>query len=441
MKPLSNSLESMVTYSGMKIALADRLDSTTRVIVIYVAVTLVLTIVALSFWLDGFSDRHSFLLRFIYFDPGVPGQDLTLFDHLTAWRRLGAGAFNPPGKISRFNSFNYCPPALFVIVFLLSSSSHPVAVLTAIVITALFVASFILAKSMFRRPVALVALAIALLTSYPFAFTFERGNIEGILWIPTAAGVYCFARRKYTAAAVLFAVAASIKPFPGLFLLLLIAERRYRDFFIGVSVALAITLGALFIIGPTIAFAFEETMRGFRASAEYSLIYNSSALGADHSLFAFAKLVIRLFGGWSRQGQILNGMVRTAFPYYVAFALVLFLAAANRLKKLPVLNQIFGLSILGVLLPPANYDYTLIVVYIPWSILLLALSSPDCKIVPLTGLWLMLCCAVLFTSQFYLLFGLSTSLSAPLKTLALCAILAVSLRCPLPVAALRNGGA
>jgi hypothetical protein len=42
-----------------------------------------------------------------------------------------------------------------------------------------------------------------------------------------------------------------------------------------------------------------------------------------------------------------------------------------RIRKLPVLNQVILLTTAAIFLPPSSYDYTLLHLYIPWSMLVL----------------------------------------------------------------------
>jgi hypothetical protein len=116
-------------------------------------------------------------------------------------------------------------------------------------------------------------------------------------------------------------------------------------------------------------------------------------------------------------------------------AALIFCTSVYRLYRLPTLNQIFGICVLTILISPINNDYTLIAIYIPWAILLYALSRPDCEIPFKPGCRLMLLCAVIFTPQSYLLIGYS-AFGAQVKTLALLAILVISVICPLPVPSL-----
>jgi len=345
---------------------------------------------------------------------------------------MGAFVFHKAGTIE---SFNFCPLAFFVILFFLSAP-HPVATLVVFVASAVLLAAAFLGRAIASSRFALMALLIALVTSYPFAFLFERGNIEGTVWIPCTAGVYFFARKKYLAAALSFALATSIKPFPAMLFLLLLWRHRYREFLIGVAAVIAVSAASLAIIGPSFTTALQQNLKGFQLVTEqYVLVYRSFEVGGDHSLFSLIKQIVRVLHGWPLEKTI-SSAVRTAYPYYVAFAAAIFCASIYRLRTMPALNQIFGISVLMVLISPVNNDYTLIAIYIPWAILLFALTRPGCAIPGRVSSWLMICCAVLFTPQSYLLFGYSTTFGAQVKTIALSAILILSVTYPLPIPAL-----
>jgi hypothetical protein len=248
-------------------------------------------------------------------------------------------------------------------------------------------------------------------------------------------GVYFFAREKYLMAALWFALATSIKPFPAMLFLLLLYRRRYREFFIGAATAAMVSIVCLAIIGPTFTIALQENIRGFQlVTREFVLVYLYFEIGHDHSLFSFTKQMIRILSGWPLQ-ETLTATIRRVYPYYMVTAALIFCTSVYRLYRLPTLNQIFGISVLMILISPINNDYTLIAIYIPWAMLLLALSRPDCAIPFKPGCCLMLLCAVIFTPQSYLLVGYS-AFGAQVKTLALLAILLISVIYPLPMAML-----
>jgi Glycosyltransferase family 87 len=405
------------------------LEKRNSAITIYLVATILLTVVALSFLFSGFSARHSLVVRGMFFAPGPSGWDLMSSTRLNEWRERGALVLQQPATD---HIFNFCPFAVFVIFFFLNVSAHPVAALVTYVAVCSLIACYFFWQEVRSNRMAVLALLLAICTSYPFAYLFDRGNIEGTLWPPIAAGVYCFVRKHYLAAALLFAIAASIKPFPSMLFLLFLPKRRYPEFFVGIGAVAIVSVASLSIIGPSFSVALRENLRGFQLVTErYVMLYRVGEIGADHSLFSLVKQILRALAGWPRP-EALAATIRRIYPYYQALAVAIFVAAIVRLRNLPTLNQVFGIFVLMLLISPVNYDYTLIAMYIPWAILLLTLSRPGCALPPHAASLLMICCAILFTSQYYLLFGYWASFGGQVKTLALLAILIVSAIYPLP---------
>jgi hypothetical protein len=395
-----------------------------RVIAIYIAATVIFTALALAFWATGFTARHANLMRFVLYDPAPPFGDLMAFDYYKTWRTMGAGIMQRPKT-----PFNYSPFAFFVGLFFVNTP-QPIATMVEVMTISVLTMAVVLARAIAASRIALLALFTALGTSYPFAFLFDRGNIEGTLWIPSVIGVYFFVRRRYLTAALFFALAASIKPFPAALFFLLLYRKRYREFLIGVLVVIAGALSVLAVIGPTFGTAFREYLRGFEIVTNlWVLGYSSPA--TDHSVFATAKFVVRVMNGWPNP-EVLKGKFHTLYICYQLLSVLVFSGCVYRLRALPTLNQVFGIATLIVLISPVNYDYTLIGIYIPWSMLLFALSRPVVLIRFRPALILMVSCSELFTSQYYLLFGATTSPAGSLKMLLLLGLLIVSLLCPLP---------
>ena len=393
---------------------------------IYVAATLILTAISVFFWATGFSTRHSSLTHFVFFDPVAIGGDIMMFaGHYSDWRQMGALVLQQPEKGCYFN---YFPLTFFVIQFFTNLPNPPVALALFVCAIALLFAAF-LAKAVSGDRLARVALLVAVCTSYPFGFLFDRGNVEGALWIPTAAGIWFFCTKRYTAAALMFGLATCFKPYPAVLFLLLIDRRLYRECLIGAAAAVAVCLGSLAILGPTISTAASEILRGFKICTDLSILPYMSP-GNTHTVFALVKVAIRALSGWPHP-EMISAKVHTAYPYYVLFSGLVFLVSVCRLRGMPLLNQVFGLCILTTLLPPVNFDYTLVTLYIPWAMLLAGLSRPDCRLPFWPSAWMMMLSAVMFTSQYYILFGETTSGSGLIKTPALAAMLLISVLCPL----------
>ena len=83
-------------------------------------------------------------------------------------------------------------------------------------------------------------------------FLLDRGNIEAVIWVLVLLGIVAYTRNRMLASAILWALAASMKIFPGLLFLLFLARRKYRMFALAVTATVAFAVLALAGIGPTI---------------------------------------------------------------------------------------------------------------------------------------------------------------------------------------------
>jgi hypothetical protein len=407
---------------------------------VYIIATLLLSLIALAFFAFGFTARHSEILRWVFFEPSAPGRDITYPVRFKEWRHLGAMVYSGgPGTADPW--FIYCPFGFFVVVFFMSIPSYPAEFLGAFVAIFVLAGSYCLWRQIRSNRLAVRALVTALLTSYPFLFLFERGNTEGIVLIPLVAGVYCFIKKNYLAAALLFSLAACIKPLPALMFLLFLPKRRYREFFICVVLTTAVSLVSLNIIGPTFAIALRETIVSFGSMNELAIMrYNAGVIGADHSLFALIKVCLRLLSGWPAPEKM-TGILHTAYPYYQFLSLLILGFSLFRVRQMPILNQILALSVLMVLIPPMNFDYTLISIYLPWSMLLFALVKPGVHFDARIAALIMVLCAIIFTSQYYLVVGRWTDLGGQVKTVALLGLLFISWTYQLSTEAFENSQA
>ena len=154
------------------------------------------------------------------FYPNIHFTDFTIFDaRFRIWDRTDK-FFALPGF-----PFTYPAPLLASFLAYWKLTSHPLAAYLATVGVFALAAAALLGA---RRQAIGFTVAWTLIGSYPLMFLLDRANIEGLVWIATALGTFAFARRRYTAAAILFGLAAGMKIFPGALLLLFFAKRRYR---------------------------------------------------------------------------------------------------------------------------------------------------------------------------------------------------------------------
>lgn len=206
-------------------------------------------------------------------------------------------------------------------------------------------------------------LGLTFCPGWPLYFALERGNIEALLWIGIATGVFCAATGRHTRAAGLIGVFGSAKLYPLFFLGLLFRKGRYRSFALGVALWVLTTLAGLRFLEPDVRDAWHQVSVGVQTwTAMMTLCYWPGGIGPDHSLFGLLRQVS--FGGVLRLPNVLPLVLGLAGTT----ALLIFLL---RVRRFPLSNQVLFLACAAILLPPASFDYTLVYLLIPWGMLVL----------------------------------------------------------------------
>jgi len=72
--------------------------------------------------------------------------------------------------------------------------------------------------------------------SYPFLFTFATGNLEAIIFVLLASFLLLYQKGEFVKSAIPLGFAISMKAIPGIFLILLIADKKYKEILIVVLV-------------------------------------------------------------------------------------------------------------------------------------------------------------------------------------------------------------
>jgi hypothetical protein len=205
-------------------------------------------------------------------------------------------------------------------------------------------------------PLTLVAI------SFPILRLVHEGNVELALWVLTAAGAWAYLRGYDDAAAVLWGLAAAMKLYPAVLLILLLPRGRWRAFALGVAAFVGATALALWWLGPTMGVAWRGSLgnvfgyQGIRAG-EWSL----RELLANHSAFGLMKMVAMMMG---------LPLARLTLPYYGFGAVVMGWAFFGRLWRMPVANQLLAVTAFMVMFPPVSYFHTLVHMYAPLLVLL-----------------------------------------------------------------------
>ncbi len=319
-------------------------------------------------WFVAFGIAHGVMgLGYPYDHLTLPnGHRMDLLGFLTKWPKLHTAAFYTD---KRDVPFEYPAPAAFCYQALYSTG-HCYAAYVAIAVVVVGCAAVLLSRRLLAlhlRPYAVAAVVTAMFAlSYPLLFTLVQANIELLIVAICGAALLLYLRGNYFLSAVLLGFAASVKIFPFVFLALFIPPKKYKALACGVLTIALSTLAGLSFLGPTIALASQGISAGLRENrASIILFFDHQNAGFDHSLFGVVK-------------RVFNPKALTmTFPDHVLTGYMAVAALCGcalwffRIRKLPILNQIVCFSLVVVVLPPTSYDYTLLHLYLPWSLLLL----------------------------------------------------------------------
>ncbi len=222
-------------------------------------------------------------------------------------------------------------------------------------------ASWALKRARIGRGTAILLPLTLVLISFPIERLVHQGNIELVTWIFTAVGVWAYMREHDDAAAALWGLAAAMKLFPVILLILLLPRRRYRALAVGVGTFVGSTVLSLWWLGPSIGVAWRGSLQivfGYQGArmSEWTL----RELVANHSAIALAKIVAMI---------VHFPLGRMTVPYYACGALVMGLAFFGKLWKMPAANQLLGVSAFMVVFPPISYYHALVHLVAPLAVL------------------------------------------------------------------------
>jgi len=314
------------------------------------------------------------------------------------------------------------------------------ATLILVVITALLFARVLIARQLSAAAVAAFTICL-LLTSWPLLFLLERGNIEILLVVLTVLGAVSFWHRRPLPAAVCWGLAASLKLYPLVLLVLFLHRRDLRALLFGLGTTALSLLLSFWFIGPTLAIAAAGTLHGISGFVgSYAAHSRHDELMHDHSFLAFFKAPLAI------QHLHLSSDVSRLSHVYFALVAVAVVVLFPRLRRLPILNQYILVTIAMVALPPVSYDYTLLHLYPAFGLLVLLLLAHERNASTLQASrdathprsstsvllrQLLFCFTLLFASENFL-FYLGLHLNGMIKAAALFWAAVLLLRSPLP---------
>ena len=347
--------------------LSDRQQTlTTRCLAVYLAAIILITAIAWSVVLyRGKVQHRPYPFNSFLINPADRFADVMRYSYKVPLF-FRTGFFDP----AMGPSWIYPPASLFVLTSLYVTRHPLIAITAATGLIGLLGAFAIWLFCWIRgRSTWLVVAVITatLATSYPLLFSMDRGNMEPFVLLFVALGMIAFLSEKMRASAICFAIATCIKPFPMAFFFLFIRRRRYSEIAVAAGFAFIVNLIALYRMGPDFIQNYHGLIAGLNGFNNFAFSMDTSnAATFDHTLFSCIKQAMRLL---TRTPPMAMGpLLQVARVPYLIGALTLGTACVFRIWTLPLINQVFALTIITILFPFVSFDYTLMQLYVPWAL-------------------------------------------------------------------------
>ncbi len=223
-----------------------------------------------------------------------------------------------------------------------------------------------------QRGQTLVNTLIFTFLTYPVLIALDRANSEMWEFVLMCGFVHFFRRTEGTKASLLLAVAGSLKPFPLLFLMLPVAERRWRDVWVCLVAVAALSVVALRCLGPDIVGGVRGLIVNLRLYNHLYAAPGDGGLYFGHSLFGLLKSVL-FFAERHRHSASAVNHLAAAWLVFAALAVVGVTAYIATVEK--TFWKKVALVVLAMdLLPLVSADYKLLDLFIP---LFLFLNSEE----------------------------------------------------------------
>lgn len=201
--------------------------------------------------------------------------------------------------------------------------------------------------------------------SYPFLFTLDRGNFEGLLFVFLLAFIFFYSKKQYLVSAAFLSVAIATKVFPAILLVLFIPPKKYREMIICVAITLTITIISLLCFKGGFSANLNYLLAGVNISSNTNFDrftgIESNVVQRGVSLLTLVKIFHYETGLLPRFFQVNFSNVYTVLVVTLAILTVVYIIFIEKeiWKKTALL--IFAI----LLFPPISAEYKLLHVFIP----------------------------------------------------------------------------
>jgi len=207
--------------------------------------------------------------------------------------------------------------------------------------------------------------------SYPVLFCLDRSNLDNLLFIIVSLSIITFINKKYFLSSFLLAVATGMKLYPGVFIILFIKEKRWREciYFVIFTVLLSfLTLTLFKTKGLSInVHRFSEIL----ANINQLYLVKDLSLSFSSSLFQLIKIVIWYLPPFNHDTLNIEFYLQTIKSiqfYYFLFCIFSFLLISTYVVLIEKTRwkQVMLLTLPMILFPFISGDYKLIFLFIPF---------------------------------------------------------------------------
>jgi len=264
--------------------------------------------------------------------------------------------------------------------------------------------------------------------SYPVLFTLDRGNVEACAFIFLSLFVYLYCSNRAGISTLFLAAATALKVYPFVFIILYLADKKYKES--AIFVALLLFMSA-FTYDPAQGFSFHllnfiSTVRGSADPAQsYNALYVIGDAGTAFcsSAFGAVKAAMYVFGH-----QDLRPLLLRLISTYHTAALLLFgfVALYIVIVEKSLWKRIAILTLSMIFFPYVTGDYRLLHLYIPMWLFLNSEEKGEADL-----LYTILFALLLIPKAYYLIKGdvsVSVILNPLIIFLLLVSMIAAGLR-------------
>ena len=206
----------------------------------------------------------------------------------------------------------------------------------------------------------MVNLPIFTLLTLPFLITIDRGNIESMVFVFTALFIYYFQKNKSVPACIFLSMAIAMKLFPAAFLILLFAEKKYKDMAITLALTVLISVISLSFFKNGFFHNLQFILSGFGV-ADNNFFKDTPYLQRGVSLFTLVKLILiksNLIHS-VEVSSILSMYVKTSFVVFGLVVAYIYFIEKDFWQKVSLITFTI------LLLPHMSAEYKLLYIFIP----------------------------------------------------------------------------